>query len=267
MSATRGMFKQAVAWGLLTYNPCAQIKRIPEKRKETQCYTEEEIISLLGASEGRDKMLLTLAVVSGLREGEIIGLQWGDIDWDKNLISIRRTFLDGQFHEPKTDYAMRDVDMSDLLKEELSQYYIECGEPGAETLVFPNNKGKPLNRHNVLSRIHGGAVERAGIRYFPFHSLRHTYASLLLGNGANILYVSPQLGHSGIQITLDHYAHLMRSDSSQRKILNSFTRKLLGSENEQKRSPSEKGHPGKLLVARGGIEPPTPGFSVLRSTD
>jgi len=196
---------------------------------------------LVPTPEGRDRTFLTLAVLSGLREGEIIGLQWGDIDWIKNLIAVRRTFYNGQFYSPKTDFALRDVDMSDLLKAELSQYYIECGKPGPETLIFHTKNGTPLDRHNVLNYIHMKAIEKAKIRYLPFHSLRHSYASLLLEAGASIVYVSRQLGHSQIQITIDYYAHLLPADSSQREFLNSFTRKLLGSEGGQNRSPSEKG--------------------------
>ncbi|NPV60149.1 MAG: site-specific integrase [Actinobacteria bacterium] len=186
----RATFRQAVAWGILTYNPTADVRRVPERRREIDCLSEEEVARLLEASEGRDRTLIAVALGTGLRQGEILALRWGDIDWFRDVIHVRRTWLNGEYHDPKMHFSRRDVVMSSWLRGELAGHFDSEGRPGPDRLVFPSRTDTPLARANVNRRILNPALDRAKLRKVSFHSSRHTYASVLLSRGADVLFVS-----------------------------------------------------------------------------
>ncbi|MGH6634755.1 MAG: site-specific integrase [Gammaproteobacteria bacterium] len=167
-----------------------------------------EINALLAASEGRWRIIILAAVLTGLREGELLGLSWGDIDWNTRQIYVRRTYSAGRFNTPKTASSRRKVDMPSQLVTELKRWKLEC-PPGERDLVFPSGAGNPENHSNLLRRGFYPALRRAGLRKIRFHDLRHTYASLLIANGENIKRIQESLGHSSCQITLDTYSHLL----------------------------------------------------------
>lgn len=237
----RGMYRQAVVWGVVAYNPTSDIKRLKETRKEVLCLTPEQAAQLLDSTHGRDRTLLSVALGAGLRQGEIIGLHWGDIDWFNNIISVKRTYLDGQFHEPKTDFAKRSVYISGWLKEELLIHFHRSGSPGPDSLVFPSGKGTPLNRHNVRCRVLDRALKAAELPRVNFHSLRHTYASTLISAGADPFYVSRQLGHSKVNFTADTYGHLFNSDLGKHEVAFPYATNLQQQFLENEEEPHEKG--------------------------
>ena len=170
---------------------------------------------------GRWHPWLLCALRTGMRLGELLALQWGDIDWNNRFIAVRRNIVRGTLTTPKS-HRRRRVEMTPQLADVLLAWrrvqrkrWLKKGEAMPEW-VFPSLTGTPVEERNVrhvLKRV----LEKAGLRHIRIHDLRHTYATLLLHAGAPITYVSAQLGHRDASITLRVYAHYLPS-TSQREV-------------------------------------------------
>jgi len=167
-----------------------------------------EIQALLAATDPRRRVVILTAVLTGLREGELLGLPWGDIDWQNRQIYVRQQYTAGRFSELKTKASRRRVDLPGELAQELRRWRLQC-PPGAHDLVFPTGAGNPESHSNLLNRGFYPALRRAGLRKIRFHDLRHTYASLLIANGEHPKRIQALMGHSSINVTMDVYGHLM----------------------------------------------------------
>jgi integrase len=154
------------------------------------------------------RLLIKVAVFSGMRSGELRGLQWGDIDWHSRHIFVRRSWKEGEFRQPKTQASVRRIELPESIVHELREWRLACPK-GEHDLVFPNLVGKPLSNENLLRRGLYPALRRAGLRRIRFHDLRHTFASLLIANGEDVVRVSRLLGHASPTITLKVYSHML----------------------------------------------------------
>ncbi|MCP4368683.1 MAG: site-specific integrase [Deltaproteobacteria bacterium] len=154
------------------------------------------------------KTLFMLAIMSGARQGELLGLKWADLDLKNKQIKIRRTFNNQAWNKPKTRSSKREIDLGPTMIRALKKWRLAC-PPNKLDLMFPNEAGKPLNHNNMVNRHFTTALIKAKIDRIRFHDLRHTYASLLIEQGENIKYIQSQLGHSNPTVTLNVYAHLM----------------------------------------------------------
>jgi integrase len=154
------------------------------------------------------RLLITFAVFTGCRVGEILGAPWRDIDWKSSQFHVRRTYKDGQFQKPKTRASIRRITLPTFLIKELKVWRLACPK-GKHDLVFPNLDGLPMSHTNLLQRGFYPALRRAGLRKIRFHDLRHTFASLMISNGEDIVRVSRMLGHANASITLNVYGHLV----------------------------------------------------------
>lgn len=154
------------------------------------------------------RLLITFAVFTGCRVGEILGAPWRDIDWKSSQFHVRRTYKDGQFQKPKTRASIRRITLPTFLIKELKVWRLACPK-GKHDLVFPNLDGLPMSHANLLQRGFYPALRRAGLRKIRFHDLRHTFASLMISNGEDIVRVSRMLGHASASITLNVYSHLV----------------------------------------------------------
>jgi len=164
-----------------------------------------------------------LAINTGMRLGEVFGLKWSDIDFEKNSVNVGRSLVASchgvHFEEPKTKGSRRRIPLPEKVTKALEKYNKEQQWHGhvlgdkfvnKEDLVFPNSAGKPINTANFTQRYFKRMINQAGLdKKFSFHDLRHTHATILLKQGVNIKVISERLGHSTIQLTLDTYAHLM----------------------------------------------------------
>ena len=157
------------------------------------------------------RLLIKTAIFTGMRSGEIRGVQWGDIDWNSGQIHVRRSWKEGTFHQPKTQASIRRIDLPEILVAELRTWRLACPK-GGDDLVFPNLAGRPMSNTNLLQRGFYPVLRRAGLRKIRFHELRHIFASLLIANGEEIVRVSRLLGHSSPTVTLNVYAHMLPSD-------------------------------------------------------
>jgi len=187
--------------------------------------------------------------MTGMREGELLGFQWGDIDWNAKQFWVRRTLQLGRFYEPKTKASKRRIDVDDDLLLEIKKWKLRC-PMGNHDLVFPNRDGNPMDATNMIKRIWYPILRRAGLPRNRFHLLRHTNVSLRIAAGQNIKYIQNQLGHSSIQVTLDIYGHLMKPvDHEEVKKLRVT---LFGNNNED--SVIENGESGNKMVTNE-VEP------------
>ena len=155
------------------------------------------------------------ALRTGMRLGELIALQPGDLDFNGGFIEVRRSFTKGHLSTTKSG-KIRKVDMSKELVETLKAYMVQrkkdalkygWGEP--PEWLFYNTDGKMVDPDNLRRRVFSKILEKAELRRIRIHDLRHTYATLRISKGDNIVDVSKQLGHHSVKITLDVYAHWM----------------------------------------------------------
>ena len=154
---------------------------------------------------------------TGMRLGELLGLQWGDVDWNGMFIEVKRSYKLGRFNPPKNGKVRR-VDMSDQLVGTLRDLLrrrkkeaLKSGLGGVVETIFHRN-GNPMEQ-NYIRRVFKRILAKAGLREIRFHDIRHSFASLLLSNGESPVYVKEQLGHHSIQMTVDIYGHLIPSSN------------------------------------------------------
>jgi len=216
--------KDAARWGMLPRN-VADIARPPKvSRQELQCLTPEQVRLLMQACAGtRYEALLGLAIATGARQGELLGLRWADIDLQRGVVQITRQLTrQGTFSEPKTSSGKRSVHVPvstvELLRRHRSlqlQERLSAGDRWQDQgLVFANTLGGPMDARNLIRAWHR-ILQQAGLPRMPFHSLRHTSASLLLRQGVSPRLIQQRLGHADIAVTLQVYAHLMEDMDAQ----------------------------------------------------
>ena len=217
----------AVLWNYVPANPCDRVKAPTVPRKEIEPPAFADLARLLDAAEAagdRHAALWTTAVYSGCRQGELLGLHWGDLDLDVGTLSVRRTLAKAtggvpMYGEPKTSSSRRTIriapeaaaglkahrDRQDFERRRLGEAWPDYG------LVFTSVVGTPLDRRNV-TRHFKAALKRAGLREsVRFHDLRHAAATLMLEAGVDTKIASARLGHSTTAITQDLYQHWIRS--------------------------------------------------------
>jgi len=215
--------KQAVDWGLLMRNPAAGATPPRPEPAPIHPLTEEEVTRLLDYTEQAPHWyhrLLVLAVTTGMREGELLGLRWRDVDLDAAQLHVAQqmTYEPGvgkHAAEPKTKPSRRTIHLSAMAvtalraqRTQLLELRLALGPdwPGHDDLVFLNSHGTPIYG-SEMRKIFGRLTKRLGLPDVRFHDLRHTCATLLLSRGVHPKVVSEMLGHSSIAITLDIYSH------------------------------------------------------------
>jgi integrase len=182
---------------------------------------------LTAASGSRLEALFHLAVTTGLRQGELFGLKWSDLQWAAGVLQVQRQVqsVPGQgwnFTEPKTNAGRRSVRIGpgvvDALRRHKERQALEKQLAGSRwvenDLIFPNSVGNPMNSSN-LRVIFNRLLNEVGLPKIRFHDLRHTAASLMLNHNIPVIVVSNMLGHSKPSVTLDIYAHLYHESQSE----------------------------------------------------
>jgi integrase len=233
----REMLSHATEWGYLSSNPAERVKRPRSERQSDEMFVlrPHQIRLLLDHAPEESRTLLLCAVTTGVRRGELIGLRWGDIDWHGRRLWIRRSVgPGGRFQQPKTPGSVRAVALTPTLVSALRRYRLASRFKADDELIFPSERGTPLDGRNLVQRQFAPALRKAGLPHMRFHDLRHTYASLLIAQGEHPKLISEQLGHASVQITLDRYGHLMDQsygDASERLEAALFGASVLGGSN------------------------------------
>lgn len=207
----RAALNQAVRWELLHRNPTVGVDKPRKGRREMEVLTSEQVNKLLDAARSRSNYPLYLAAVTtGLREGELLGLRWQDLDLDRKTITITGTLSrDGEWiGSPKTKSSARTIPIPTELADELREM------PRSSELVFTTSTGQPINHAN-LHRQFKSLLKKAKLPNIRFHDLRHTHATLLLQAGVHPKIVQERLGHSSISMTMDIYSHVFPHMQSQ----------------------------------------------------
>jgi integrase len=214
-------FKQAVLWNLVPRNVLDAVVPPKPRRRQMATLDPEQARRLLAAVEGdRYEALFVLALTTGMRQGELLGLRWQDVELDHGTLriqaSMQRTKDGFALSDPKTNRSRRQVILTDSAKASLRRHRVDQAARrllvGAvwldQNLVFTNEVGGPLEASHVLRHCFYPLLMKAELPKIRFHDLRHTAATLLLGRGVHPKIVSEMLGHSNIYITLDLYSHV-----------------------------------------------------------
>lgn len=158
------------------------------------------------------------AVRTGLRLGELLGLQWADLDFNQRFIHVRRTRTASRISSTKNkknrrvDMSVKLVDVLRSLRTKRKRDALKAGTP-MNPWVFLTPDGNPVDGDNLRSRVFGQLLKAAGVRRVRLHDLRHTYASLLIRNNESLVYIQRQMGHSSISVTVDNYGHLIPGEN------------------------------------------------------
>jgi integrase len=197
--------KQAVRWLLIPRNVTEAVDPPRPSAKEIRPLSAEQVKGLLGAAKGeRWEALYVLAVSTGLRQGELLGLKWEDVDLRAGIVRVQRTVFNGAVNAPKTARSNRSVR---LTREAIRM--LEDHPRGGEW-VFSTRVGTSLSTHNLTNRSWKPLLKKADLpQSTRFHDLRHTCATLLLTKGVHPKIVQEMLDHSSITITLDLYSHVL----------------------------------------------------------
>lgn len=215
-------FSQAVRWGLIGRNPCDGADPPRARPSEMRVLTREQAAAFLDATrDHRYHALYVLALSTGMRQGELLGLSWDAVDLDAGKLVVQRALQRQRvaglvFVEPKTKRSRRTVLLSQraiaALREQRARQLEARLKAGSEWrdqgLVFSNPTGGPLDPSEV-TRVFQRLLAEKELPVIRFHDLRHTAATLLLTQGVHPKVVSEMLGHSTITLTLDTYSHLV----------------------------------------------------------
>ncbi|MGI9061942.1 MAG: tyrosine-type recombinase/integrase [Ktedonobacteraceae bacterium] len=216
--------ENAVRWRFVGRNVCDDVSPPRQVKHEIQALTKEQAQQLLQTAQGHKlEGLITVALATGMRRGELLGLRWQDINIEDKSLQIRRTMArlgkEGVVtSQPKTQKSKRNIVLPQFVVEVLKQHHIHqletrirVGTAWEENdLVFPNGFGRFLDQ-GQLHVMFQNFLKYAGLPPMRFHDLRHSAATFLLSMGVHPKVVQEILGHSNISMTMDTYSHVLPS--------------------------------------------------------
>ena len=221
----KGSLDKAVLAGIIPRSPCAGIMLHKGQKKEAVIYDEKQIRQLIAAAKDTDmELVIDMELCLGLRRGELLGLEWDDIDWDKNQVRIihNRVVVNGKsvVKEPKTASGFRTLDVPLPLMQKLRKHKLDCatkrlrmGQAYMVTnYIIVHDDGKPIYPE-YLSQMLTKLQERCGLPKCRFHDLRHLCASIMLLQGVNVKVAQERLGHKDITTTMNIYSHVLPSSA------------------------------------------------------
>lgn len=225
----RAMLHKAVYWQLIVSNPAERVQAPKARKPKRKSYDDEqtkillENLEQLSIEDTKYKVAIILTVFTGVRLGELMGLEWQDIDFKNGIISINRSsqYLSdmGVFTKtPKTESSIREIAIPEFIISLLEEYKLWYdnqksfyGELWTNSdRLFVQVDGKPMHP-STISKWFVKFVAQIGLPVINFHGLRHTNASLLVAQNIDIAVISARLGHAQISTTLDFYVHPLLS--------------------------------------------------------
>ena len=232
--------KQAVRWNLVIRNVTEAVDPPRAQRPELVTWNDRQVAAFLAVSDQDELAVLwRLALFTGLRRGEILGLKWADLDLERKKLDVKRTYSRGDgssfdFGQPKTTHGRRTVILPSLMVDTLRKHRKKQVEARLAVagyqdhdLVFADALGEPIHP-NTLRKHFVKLIAKAQVPAIRFHDMRHTHATLLMKNNVNPKIVSERLGHANVGITLDHYSHV--SEDMQRQAAEGIERLIEGHE-------------------------------------
>jgi len=213
--------RQGMRWGLVTRNVTEAVDAPQPVNPECKTWDARQTAAVLAAGDATDLAALwRLALLCGMRRGELLGLSWDDLDLDRGTLAVRRTLSRGkggtwEMGQPKTASGRRSIALpascaGALRKHRAAQNAtrLRLGELWEDhRFVFMNETGGPLHVNSLVGHFRK-LIDAAGVPIIRFHDLRHTSATLLLAAGEHPKIVAERLGHSDVSITLNRYSHV-----------------------------------------------------------
>jgi integrase len=197
-------------------NPVDRIKRLKQQRVDIHPFTLAEVRSIIEAVRADYRQYFIVRFFTGLRTGELHGLQWRYVDFDRRQILVRRTLVRGELEYTKTDGSQREVDISQPVFEALRAQQAATGR--LSPYVFCNAAGDPIDLDNFTNRVWYPLLRHLGLDKRRPYQTRHTAATLWLGAGENPEWVARQLGHANTEMLFKTYSrfvpNLTRRDGS-----------------------------------------------------
>ena len=225
----RAMLHKAVYWQLIVSNPAERVQSPKARKPKRRSYDDEqtkillENLEQLSIEDTKYKVAIILTVFTGVRLGELMGLEWQDVDFKNEIISINRSsqyIADmGVFTKvPKTESSIREIAIPEFIISLLEEYKLWYEEQKSiygelwtnSDRLFVQADGKPMHP-STISKWFVKYVGQIGLPVINFHGLRHTNASLLVAQNVDIAVISARLGHAQISTTLDFYVHPLLS--------------------------------------------------------
>lgn len=225
----RAMLHKAVYWQLIVANPAERVQPPKARKPKRRSYDDEqtkillENLELLSSEDTKYKVAITLTMFTGVRLGELMGLEWQDVDFKNGIISINRSsqYLSdmGVFTKvPKTESSIREIAIPEFIISLLGEYKLWYEEQKSiygelwtnSDRLFVQSNGKPMHP-STISKWFVKYVGQIGLPVINFHGLRHTNASLLVAQNIDIAIISARLGHAQISTTLNFYVHPLLS--------------------------------------------------------
>jgi integrase len=204
--------------------PFVNIKQLKVKRTDVEPFSLDEVKKIIDTVRIDFKQYFTVRFFTGMRTGEVHGLKWKYVDFDRRLILIRETVVDGEESYTKTDSSQREIQMSQLVFDALKEQ--EKSTRKISEFVFCNREGLPLDYKNVNNRVWKPLLRHLGLKVRRPYQCRHTAATLWLGAGENPEWIARQLGHTTTEMLFRVYSryvpNLTRRDGS------AFERMLTG---------------------------------------
>lgn len=199
----RAMFNQAYNWQVIDSVPMKGIIVPRIGHKESEFLPPGDVNRIIAKALPPEKLLFEVLLKSGLRLGEALALRWSDIDLKKKQIIVTRSWSLGGFHEPKTKSSRRAVEIVPSLLKSL-----KGAQSANDKLLFSYDGKQPLDPSNTR-KVFYQLQKDLKLKHATIHSLRHTFASVMINSGASIKALQHALGHHSATVTLDTYSHLM----------------------------------------------------------
>lgn len=228
---------RAARLGAINANPVRRLEREERPkstRREFPSLDRDAIARLITNTPKRYRTLVAVSALTGIRQGEALGLRWQDVDVKGGMIRIRYQLdRNRELVEPKTAAARRDIPIPPSLARMLSEHKKQAfarGHAKAADFVFASQTGGPLNHRNITRRGLEKAIASSGVPKLRWHDLRHLAASALIAEGASVPYLSRILGHASPAVTLAIYAHefarIEHADQTRDRMEDAFGRLL-----------------------------------------
>ncbi|MGH9713868.1 MAG: tyrosine-type recombinase/integrase [Candidatus Acidiferrales bacterium] len=216
------VFTTAIEWGYVEQNPATGVRLPPRiSHREPIALFPEQIRQLIAELPEPCKSMVLIAVLTGLRRGELFALRWSAVDFERKLIHVRESVYEGQFNSPKTRSSFRKIPMGEALEQIF--LLLKGKNEATSDLVFASKRGTALRPENTLKRVIHPACARIGLSKVGWHDLRHTSATLLHEHEP-LRVTQAILGHSDMQTTLG-YTHVL--PGWQRDAMNRLERAVL----------------------------------------
>lgn len=210
------IFEDAVNDEIIDFNPVRKVAKLPmQVPTKINPFSLDEIKLILDNAQGQFKNFFAVAFFTGMRTGEVIGLKWEDVNFERNEITVNRTINKGMETTPKTINSIRTIEILPTLKKYLQDQLTLTGKD--KSFVFLNaNKNNFFDSNKIRDYSWKRTLKTANVEYRTLYNTRHSFASLMISQGEDVLWVSHMLGHASPEMTLKKYTRFIKNEKKQR---------------------------------------------------